>query len=50
MLPTVTTDRVQLQSKVFCGFGAPGRLSILQVLRSGPMTALDSRWRQDTSR
>ena len=31
-------DSVQIQSKLFRGFGDPARLGILQALRGGPLT------------
>jgi DNA-binding transcriptional ArsR family regulator len=40
-MPATNTDSVQLQSKLFRGFGDPARLGILQVLRSGPMTVTE---------
>ena len=38
MLNVGNSEGVQLQSKLFRGFGDPARLNILQVLRNGPMT------------
>ena len=34
-------ESVQLQSKMFRGFGDPARLNILQVLRNGPITVTE---------
>ena len=31
-------EAIQLQAKLFRGFGDPARLAILQVLKSGPVT------------
>ena len=38
MLNVGNSEGVQLQSKLFRGFGDPARLNILKVLRNGPMT------------
>ena len=40
-MPATNTDSIQLQSKLFRGFGDPARLGILQALRSGPMTVTE---------
>lgn len=34
-------EGIQLQSKLFRGFGDPARLNILQALRNGPMTVTE---------
>lgn len=41
MLTVTNAEGVQLQSKMFRGFGDPARLNILQVLRNGPMTVTE---------
>lgn len=38
MLMNVTSQSIELQAKLFRGFSDPSRLSILQALRSGPLT------------
>lgn len=38
---TNVAERVQLQAKLFRGFGDPARLAILQSLQSGPMTVTE---------
>jgi ArsR family transcriptional regulator, cadmium/lead-responsive transcriptional repressor len=41
MLNVTNAEGVQLQAKLFRGFADPARLSILQVLQSGPMTVTE---------
>lgn len=41
MFNVTHSDGVQLQAKLFRGFGDPARLAILQTLQSGPMTVTD---------
>lgn len=41
MLTVTNAEGVQLQAKLFRGFGDPARLKILQVLRNGPMTVTE---------
>lgn len=41
MLTITNAEGVQLQAKLFRGFGDPARLNILQVLRNGPMTVTE---------
>lgn len=41
MLTLTNAEGVQLQSKMFRGFGDPARLNILLVLRNGPMTVTE---------
>jgi DNA-binding transcriptional ArsR family regulator len=38
MLMTANVRAIDLQAKLFRGFGDPSRLSILDALRSGPLT------------
>ncbi|OJX40301.1 MAG: transcriptional regulator [Chloroflexi bacterium 44-23] len=38
---TNVAEGVQLQAKLFRGFGDPARLGILQALRNGPMTVTE---------
>lgn len=41
-MPTTIHDTgIQMQSKLFRGFGDPARLTILQALRAGPKTVTD---------
>lgn len=41
MLNVTNSEGVQLQAKLFRGFGDPARLAILQTLQDGPMTVTD---------
>ncbi|BCY16644.1 MAG: helix-turn-helix transcriptional regulator [Anaerolineae bacterium] len=41
MLTVSNSEGVQLQAKLFRGFGDPARLNILQTLRSGPKTVTE---------
>ena len=41
MLIVTKAEGVQLQAKLFRGFGDPARLGILQSLRNGPMTVTE---------
>jgi len=41
MLNITNAEGVQLQAKLFRGFGDPARLNILQALRNGPMTVTE---------
>jgi DNA-binding transcriptional ArsR family regulator len=41
LLNVTKAEGVQLQAKLFRGFGDPARLNILQVLRNGPMTVTE---------
>jgi len=41
MLNVTNAEGVQLQAKLFRGFADPARLSILQVLQSGPLTVTE---------
>ena len=41
MLNVMNAEGVQLQAKLFRGFGDPARLNILQALRNGPMTVTE---------
>jgi len=41
MPTTINKTSIQMQSKLFCGFGDPARLTILQTLRTGPMTVTE---------
>jgi DNA-binding transcriptional ArsR family regulator len=41
VLIVTNTEGVQLQAKLFRGFGDPARLNILHVLRNGPMTVTE---------
>jgi len=41
MLNVTNAEGVQLQAKLFRGFGDPARLAILQALQSGPMTVTE---------
>src|SRR3990172_4158595 len=38
MLINSTTQSIELQAKLFRGFGDPSRLAILEALRDGPLT------------
>ncbi len=38
MLINAKTQSIELQAKLFRGFGDPSRLSILEALRNGPLT------------
>ena len=38
MIIQAKTQSIDLQAKLFRGFGDPSRLAILEVLRSGPLT------------
>ena len=41
MFTVTNAEGVQLQAKLFRGFGDPARLNILQVLRKSPMTVTE---------
>ncbi len=41
MLKVANAEGVQLQAKLFRGFGDPARPNILQALRNGPMTVAE---------
>ncbi|MCE5207297.1 MAG: metalloregulator ArsR/SmtB family transcription factor [Chloroflexi bacterium] len=41
MLNNFNAEGVQLQAKLFRGFGDPARLNILQALRNGPLTVTE---------
>lgn len=41
MLNVSNVEGIQLQAKLFRGFGDPARLAILQSLQSGPMTVTE---------
>ena len=44
MLNVMNAEGVQLQAKLFRGFGDPARLNILQALRNGPMIGCRAIW------